>query len=126
MPALADPGQPSPKHDDIPTRARFYDRDGQPISAAVFGRLREDPDYRFVARSKVTGSHGQYQVLTVWFGTDQGPFADQAGPLIFGTAAPTADGELFEDREWWAPTETEALTNHARLLQRLRRLAGRP
>lgn len=103
-------------------RSRYYNRDGEPITPVEFERLHDDLQYRVLTRHQVTTPEGEYHVLTVWLGSDQVPFSDEPRPLIFGTAATKGGGELFENREWWAATEAEALANHARLLERLRDL----
>ena len=94
----------------------FYDREGQPISLQRFIELRHDHDYRFLARTKV----GEVEIVTAWLGLDQGPFADEDRPLIFGTAAVSdREGLVHADQEEFSATEAEALAAHQRLVERL-------
>jgi hypothetical protein len=109
----------------------FFDRSGAPVTLPELIRLFSDPEYRFLARDMLaTPDSGGIEVVTAWLGIDQragidgSDEQDRGRPIIFGTVArdPTRANGLIEGREWWARTEAEALANHARLLERLRRL----
>ena len=95
-----------------------FDRSGRPIDLARYVELYADPGYRVVARDQV----GDRQVVTAWLGIDHGPVADSAEPLIFGTVALEADGQLWQGRELLAGTETDARRNHDLLRRELARL----
>ena len=98
-------------------RPRFYDRSGEPITREALMSYLKDPDYRFLARTRV----GPLEVVTAWLGIDQA--LDYSGaPLIFGTAilADTDIGQLFEDREYLASSEQEAMDQHHYLAEQLR------
>ena len=100
---------------------RYYDRTGTPFDLETLTRHLEDPDYRFLARTRV----GALEVVTAWLGIDQA--LDRAGaPLIFGTAilVDTDTGQLFDDREYLASTDEEAMAQHQAVTNRLRRESG--
>jgi hypothetical protein len=130
-PAGAD--RPTDADLDALTVGMFFDRDGVPVSLRETVRLFGNPAYRFLARDQVTiPGDTVLEVLTAWLGIDQRAgteddagsmtAASGSGPVLFGTVALdlTGGGLRIKGREWFARTEAEALTNHARLLERLR------
>lgn len=100
----------------------FYDRAGAPIDRATFQEHFADSAYRFLRRETVSrpGGVGQLEVVTAWLGLDQS-LGDADRPLIFGTVALELEGDStpWEEREFWAATEAEALAQHADLTTRL-------
>jgi hypothetical protein len=81
-----------------------YDRDGNPISLAEWGALRDDPEYRTLARDEPDG----YLVSTVWLGLDHG--WGLGIPVIFETmvfAPATPESRARESRWYGEPSESE-------------------
>lgn len=88
-----------------------YDREGRRIDYTEYRRLRGDPDYRFLARDRVSGG----EVVTAWLGLDQG---DAEEPWIFGTVTLAADGTLLDNEEVFSSTEDAARATHAEVRAR--------
>jgi hypothetical protein len=96
----------------------FYDRDGVAITLRAFGELRENWEYRTVARDAV----GDFDVITCWLGTDQGPVWLDEGdaPLIFGSIARTrVSGEFLDEREVFSSSLEAARKQHVKLVEEL-------
>ena len=103
----------------------FYDRAGVPIDLGTFQEHFADDNYRFLRRETVArpGGVGHLEVVTAWLGLDQ-TLGDAERPLIFGTVALDLEGDSapWEEREFWAATEAEALAQHADLTTRISNL----
>lgn len=96
---------------------RIYDRQGNPITTAEWGRLVADDDYRRIGLTEI----GPYTVSTVWLGLDH---SFREGPpvifetMVFTTSAWNTD-RTEEDHELLLEidaaryhTEQEAITGH--------------
>lgn len=83
----------------------YWDRNLAPITAAQWGRLFGDLEYRTIARTPVEPG----TVITMWLGHDgeEGPgiVPDDRMPLIFGTL-------LWDGREFFDATEADARARH--------------
>lgn len=104
----------------VPTSADgplFFDRSGEPIDLARYAELHSDLGYRILARDSV-GREQPFEVVTAWLGMDQA-FGDDSTPMIFGTVALDAEGQLWQDQERLAATEAQALLNHRALVTEL-------
>lgn len=89
----------------------YYDRLGQPISAAVWAMLKEDIDYTVVANDYLPDGT---RVSTLWLGIDHGFTMNGAGvPIIFETMV--FGGPLHREMYRYA-TEELALEGHAEML----------
>lgn len=95
----------------------FFDRLGERISLKRCVELHGDLDYRILARDEATAGN-ELVVVTAWLGLDQA-LGDEDLPMIFGTVALGADGQLWEGQERLAATEGEALVNHMTVLTEL-------
>lgn len=97
------------------TDTLFYDKDGASISLEQWVALRRDFAYRLVARDTV----GDWEVITVWSGIDQGSGFGEP-PLMFGTISCSLEtGEYDDEVERFAGSEADALVNHRELVARL-------
>lgn len=81
----------------------YWDRTGWPITLKRWGELFAKADYKIVRRTPVEPG----SVITAWMGYDgfEGPGIVVDEPLIFGTL-------LWDGREFFDATETEALKRH--------------
>ena len=101
---------------------RFFDRQGNEISMAEFGRLKyEEHDYARVAETLVDcGDQQTAWVSTVWLGLDHSLTFDGSDgtPIIFETLI--FGPEPWDGHLWRYPTEAAALAGHERTVAWLR------
>jgi len=85
----------------------YYNKLGQPITLIEFLRLFADRKYQSLLVSEL----GSCNISTVWLGLNHN-FWGEGPPLIFETM-------VFPSEETYRyATEQEALTNHARLVEK--------
>lgn len=96
----------------------WYDRDGQPITAEEWGRLRATYGlaYMRVANTLLLDA----EVSTVWVGLDF-RFTRPGPPLIFETLI---FGSPLDGRCWRYPNEVAALAGHDQAVEDVRRALG--
>jgi hypothetical protein len=97
--------------------AMYYDRTGTPITLRQWVTGVEDPEYRWVKRTRV----GNVSVVTAWNGLN-GALWPETPPEIFGTIEIHGDGEdaTYHDEETDC-TESDALATHDRRVAKLRK-----
>lgn len=98
---------------DAPGWMRFYDRDGQPITAERWAQLRRDMTYRRIAQDAL--QDGRVYVSTVLLGYDM-CMGEGDRPMIFETMV-WANGEAVEQVHY--ATAEEAIAGHQEILGRL-------
>ena len=105
----------------------YYDRDGEPITMAVWLAYFHRDDYKIIAKTNT----GREEVSTVWLGLDHGFSLDpEAPPIIFETMVFALEpyvsefwqAEMYEDlygiQERYS-TEEQALAGHKRIADML-------
>ncbi len=102
----------------------YYDRNGDPIDMATWGRLFGDRDYQVVAQTNMidarTGNNQDVLISTVWLGMNHnwgtGP------PLIFETMI--FGLEELEDWQVRSPTEDHAQVVHSEAIMEVALVVG--
>ena len=92
-------------------QARYYDRDGRPVSQERWQELGRQPGYSRIGYADETRHGLQVTVVTFWSGiAGHGP----DGPLLFCTCTGIRgpDGRTFFQRVWGWPDITAARTGH--------------
>ena len=95
--------------------ARYYDKEGEPISLLTWGQLFEFLRYRVVAQTNV----GNLMVSTVWLGLDHDLWG-HGPPLIFETMIFDSDDlghELDQQMRRYSTLE-QAIAGHAEMVAR--------
>lgn len=112
-----------------------FNRQAQLVPDVEWARLQEDPDYRFVRRTRLSDFAW---VITIWQGLDPCRFLNATGPfLIFETSAfkLAAEGiRLDAGEQRWVvdgaqprhATEKQALRCHGEMVAKLCLEAQRP
>ena len=91
--------------------ARFFDREGKPISNVQWSQLMVDEAYCKVALDIVDG----VEVSTVWLGLNH-RYVGLGAPLIFETLL---RGGKRDQQQYRYSSEAEAMAGHLRLLSEL-------
>lgn len=91
-------------------RADFYDRFGDPMSAADYATACDDPGYVIIGKTTLGAGPTEREVSTAWFGRDLRTSGTGA-PLIFETAVFIGDQRMRLEQY---ATEQEARNGHAR------------
>lgn len=99
-------------------QAFWYDRAGNPISAAQADPLFGNPEYKRVGGDTVIVDGATLAVSTVWLGVNYN-FTGDGPPLIFETMV-FGDHPLAEDACWRYATEDEARAGHENVVKALR------
>jgi hypothetical protein len=86
-----------------------YDRNGQPIDSASFGRLLSDRAYKKIGLTKVADGEKSFTVSTVWLGINH-RYGD-GPPLIFETMV-FGEGSMLDLACARYSTEQEAREGH--------------
>ena len=96
----------------------FYNKKGEVIDRATWGKLFEDMPYRRIEDTRLPNN---YRVSTVWLGIDHS-FSD--GKEIFETMVFYGDDMGDVDMERYA-TEEEAIAGHERMVEKWRSIKAR-
>ena len=101
--------------EDVDGLPAYYDRTGERISMMRAMELRSDIAYKILRTTKV----GRRAVITSWLGEVQRNMPNDGAPYIYGTIV--QKGKKFDHGvEVFANSEESALSDHERLVARLR------